>query len=185
MTPRNHTAPTKRRCTHDNYLLTCEQYDELLDATGGRCQMCGIRGDDTERGVLSIDHEGVLGYWAVRGLLCQPCNVRVEWPDLRGTAGDAYLSAPWYRGLLDAAGIDGVSIPEPAEMGTYLTAGNFTYHLTEKGWQQHRRPKWPPLPITWRELCYKRGPHRIKIHGVVTWEWPSPWASGGPRRDCA
>ena len=178
--PRNHRRPLKRQCTHTTYVLTCEQYDDLLDATGNRCQMCGTPGEDTARGVLSIDHEGLLGYWAVRGLLCQPCNVRVEWPDLRGEAGEAYLSRPWYRGVLDAAGIDGTTIPEPTVIGTYLTAGDVTYHLTERGWQSHWRPKMPPAPVTWRQLCYQRGPHRIRVHGVMDWDF---WPSYGRARD--
>jgi hypothetical protein len=160
-----HRRPKNRPCTHATYLLSCDGYDELLDFTGNRCQVCGTGPKSAGDGVLFIDHDGMLGQWAVRGLLCQVCNVRVEWPHLRGPAGDEYLANPWYRRLLDRAGIEGVTIPEPA-LGWYVTAGNILYHRSEGGWQSHRRPKLPPLPITWQKLCYTKGPHNIKVGGL-------------------
>lgn len=49
------------------YGITIEQFEELLDAQGGRCAICG---DGNER--LHVDHCHTTG--RIRGLLCGKCN---------------------------------------------------------------------------------------------------------------
>jgi hypothetical protein len=95
--PRHH-----RTCVHSKYLMTCEQYDALWEAADGRCQIC----EQLERympgktrGQLQIDHEPRLGYWAVRGLLCVACNVRIGSNTIDGPEVDRYLANPWYQTL--------------------------------------------------------------------------------------
>ncbi len=52
------------------YGLTVEQYDEMLEAQGGGCAICGRlpRGDIA----LHVDHDHETG--VIRGLLCFTCN---------------------------------------------------------------------------------------------------------------
>lgn len=54
------------------YQLTCDEMGALLTRSGGVCEICG-------RGMRKpyIDHDHELGKWAVRGLLCPSCNVRL------------------------------------------------------------------------------------------------------------
>lgn len=171
MTDMRHSKPEGRLCTHAAYMLTCDEYEELLNFTGNRCQVCGIPAADTDRGLLSIDHDGMLGQWAVRGLLCQPCNVKIEFPSRQVPEVDAYLAAPWYRVLLDRAGIEGTAIPEPP-VGTYISViGGWIHYRTESGWHTTWGGKRRRMPVTWRALCYKRGPHRIQYGGAWTATW--------------
>lgn len=55
------------------YGLTLEQYKYLLEAQGGRCAICGTT--DNSGVALGVDHDHKTG--AVRGLLCDPCNVGI------------------------------------------------------------------------------------------------------------
>lgn len=87
-TPENtYVHPTKgyrqcRACQHEwskrhfrrvRYGLTLEQYDFLLRAQGGRCAICGTH--DNSGVALGVDHHHETG--AVRGLLCDPCNIAI------------------------------------------------------------------------------------------------------------
>ena len=53
------------------YGISIQEYDELLDAQGGCCKICGT---DTPNGQgrFVIDHNHVSG--EIRGLLCSTCN---------------------------------------------------------------------------------------------------------------
>lgn len=50
------------------YGLEAGQYDQMYAAQGGGCAIC-----TTEHEVLAVDHDHETG--AIRGLLCQTCNV--------------------------------------------------------------------------------------------------------------
>lgn len=80
--------------THRVYHLTCEQYDELREAAGGRCQRCG------QEGRLVIDHDHAGGMAAVRGLVCPACNARLRRVDAMAVArddlDDKYLESAWH-----------------------------------------------------------------------------------------
>lgn len=52
--------------------ITPEQYDEMLEAVGGQCPVCGHRPTDDEHR-LAVDHNHTTG--EIRGLLCKPCNL--------------------------------------------------------------------------------------------------------------
>lgn len=52
------------------YGITLEQYDEMLEAQGGVCRICG--GTNPEGKRLHVDHGHDSGL--VRGLLCNGCN---------------------------------------------------------------------------------------------------------------
>jgi len=50
--------------------ITPEQYNEMLEAQGCKCAVCG--GDCIRYDKLSVDHDHRTG--VVRGLLCHRCN---------------------------------------------------------------------------------------------------------------
>jgi hypothetical protein len=54
------------------YGLTYEQYQEMGDACGWRCQICGTHKDETKDGRFHVDH--CHDTQVVRGLLCGLCN---------------------------------------------------------------------------------------------------------------
>lgn len=58
-----------RRSRIRKYGITPEQYDEMLEAQGNRCAICG----NGNKRVMAIDHCHATG--KVRGLLCDPCNI--------------------------------------------------------------------------------------------------------------
>lgn len=54
------------------YGLTVQDYDDLLEAQGGGCAVCGVeKGHAGNR--LAVDHDHSTG--EVRGLLCDRCNL--------------------------------------------------------------------------------------------------------------
>lgn len=60
-----------------NFGISLEQYNQMLEAQGGLCAVCGKpetarsnRGDRAK--LLSVDHDHATG--AIRGLLCSKCN---------------------------------------------------------------------------------------------------------------
>ena len=53
-----------------NYGLSVERYDEMLDAQGGVCAICGAPPRDDIS--LHVDHDHATG--AIRGLTCFRCN---------------------------------------------------------------------------------------------------------------
>lgn len=85
-------------CTHRQYNITCEQYDDLLSRAGFACQLCRRAADR-----LVIDHDHALGWWAVRGVVCPWCNSHLGRVDGGRTYCDpetaAYLASPpsWRR----------------------------------------------------------------------------------------
>jgi len=54
------------------YGITFEQYQQMVESQGNKCYICGVRAEETPKGVLSIDHCHQTD--AVRGLLCDRCN---------------------------------------------------------------------------------------------------------------
>ena len=66
--------------------LTLEEYDQMLEAQGGGCAICGR--PPNEKISLHVDHDHATG--AVRGLLCFPCNQALaqlqESPDIVASA---------------------------------------------------------------------------------------------------
>lgn len=67
------------RMLWQRYKLTPEQYNEMLEAQGGVCAICGC--EPTVR--LSVDHDhrccagvGSCGQ-CIRGLVCRPCNTAI------------------------------------------------------------------------------------------------------------
>jgi hypothetical protein len=65
-------------CHHRMYGLACVHYEALLARAAGRCELCSIPASAVYRGKLVIDHEGRIGWHAIRGLLCQRCNAHMR-----------------------------------------------------------------------------------------------------------
>lgn len=69
-------AYDRRHHLKSSYGLTPEQYDAMLATQGGRCAGCGGTDPRNKRyGQFVVDHDHATG--AVRGLLCNPCNVAI------------------------------------------------------------------------------------------------------------
>lgn len=95
-TGRRTPEPPHPSCTHKQYLLTCDEYETLRAASRSRCQMCGRPGSR-----LVIDHDHAIGNWAVRGLICDRCNISlgvIEGGKAASTApARRYLASPWHQ----------------------------------------------------------------------------------------
>lgn len=65
-----HERPWLERHLRLTYGITVDQYNEMLDAQGGACAICG----STDHGSKNwhVDHDHETG--AVRGILCHGCN---------------------------------------------------------------------------------------------------------------
>ncbi len=146
-----------RQCrhAHRSYLMTCDEFAGLDDRAEGRCEICRRPAELSPGGGLYIDHQGGRR-WAVRGLLCNPCNTvltdgREPTPEQR-----AYLERAWYRGL------DLSLRTEP--MNVYAVNGrwNMTWRRGRSGWETVLRGgKLTDWPTIWSH----NGPH-LRVVGA-------------------
>lgn len=71
----------------------------MLARAGGKCEICRIPAQEATRGKLFIDHDHNYGVFAIRGLICNRCNLLVrkveqgEKTDIRVTA---YIANAWF-----------------------------------------------------------------------------------------
>ncbi|WP_075001182.1 endonuclease domain-containing protein [Streptomyces qinglanensis] len=88
--------PKHSSCYHVGYSLTCREYDDLLRLSRGRCKICKEAASH-----LCIDHDHKLGTWAVRGLICNACNLALKKVDAgcgeKSPAVARYLANAWHR----------------------------------------------------------------------------------------
>jgi predicted DNA-binding transcriptional regulator AlpA len=113
---------------HARYLLACDQWDTLTTA-GTKCAACGCADAD-----LVVDHDHSLGRWAVRGLVCRPCNNALRTIDRGRTPAPprmaAYLANPWHAAHVTPrpavahppSTFDPNEDPAPALVGAYEVA---------------------------------------------------------------
>jgi hypothetical protein len=149
-------------CHHRVYRLTCRQYDRLLALTAGRCQICGLRDHENFRDRLYLDHVHKLGIWAVRGLLCRPCNARLRspWTDPKTVS---YGENAYYLTLLIEAGFDTIVPAEPAEMTVLVDHSLRPWRREPEGWWPLKaHPSTPIMPVTWPRLVYMFGAHNLR-----------------------
>lgn len=89
-------SQTHPSCYHVGYSLSCVEYDDLRNLANGRCSLCRTTPERFE-----IDHDHGLGQWAVRGLLCGPCNHHLKMVDdgriQPGTQALNYLANAWHK----------------------------------------------------------------------------------------
>ena len=71
-TRREQMRQASRRGQLRRYGLTEERYEEMLNAQGGRCKICGTTDHLEKNRLLCVDHDHCTG--GVRGLLCGHCN---------------------------------------------------------------------------------------------------------------
>ena len=85
--------------SHKRYGLSCREFDQLRQRASGRCEICEPW--VPRFGVLHVDHDHALGLWAVRGLLCANCNIRIEVTQgfVNQPAVRAYLANPFHKTL--------------------------------------------------------------------------------------
>lgn len=100
--------PEGKTCHHFAYHgLTCDEYDALRARANGHCEICGIAEEETRRGSLVIDHCMAQGFHAVRGLLCDSCNIDVmrRYPFCNRWAAEAnrYAANSWHPAARAAA----------------------------------------------------------------------------------
>lgn len=160
------TLPDHEKCaTHKNYSLSCDQYEGLLKASGGRCQVCGFPAAQMPQQKLYIDHDNRRGHWAVRGLLCHRCNtvLGIDRDIARSPELAAYLTDAWYIRMLVGLGLTPDVPPEPP-VGALVKFGHHTSpprRRTAKGWVVES--KWHLGTRTWRDLYHSWGPHRLHV----------------------
>lgn len=65
-----HPEWSRRKHLKRKYGITIEQYDEMFRSQGGVCAVCER---PQQRRRLNVDHNHITG--AVRGLLCDHCNI--------------------------------------------------------------------------------------------------------------
>jgi len=156
-------------CRHTAYLMTCDQFDDLLKRSEQRCEICRRYGTETSHGQLYIDHDATRGMWAARGLLCGRCNSMLMHEKQFVPEVAAYLAAAWWRSMLAELGV--VADPEEPPIGTVVYAGQCCHWKRDrKGWfctcGRHRhRSSWQRR--TWWELLRSFGPHRMRIPNVT------------------
>lgn len=144
---------------HQAYGLNCDEYVEVVEYTGNRCQLCSVPAQAMFHGKLHIDHDGRLGMWAIRGLLCNHCNSLMQEGYAPPQGGDAYLTDPWYRRLLARAGVpDQLAEPEPDAV---VQVRGRRFHKVDDLWRPMQRGLVDSYP--WARLHYRFGPRSIKI----------------------
>lgn len=162
-------TPEHERCSrHRNYALTCDQFDALLERAGGHCELCGADREDSAWGCLHIDHEHQVGRWAVRGLLCDACNLKLQRGRRlpRTPRLERYLANAWYATEIDRLGLS-PDLPDEPALGSIIVVakgGNWTRlsATIEASWgSSHRNSS---TLMSWRQLWYAHGPINTKIH---------------------
>lgn len=149
-------------CHHRVYRLTCRQYERLLVRAGGRCQICGLRDSENFRDRLYLDHVHRIGIWAVRGLLCRPCNARLRSP-WSNPDTISYGENAFYLTLLIEAGFDTI-VPLEPPMETVLVDHSLRPWRSEpEGWWPLKpHPSTEIEPVSWHRLIYMFGAHNLK-----------------------
>jgi hypothetical protein len=156
----SHARPKGRPCSHRRYRLDCAGYDALFEHADGRCQICGITGLETKHGFLVVDHDFLVGEWAVRGLLCSNCNSglprNMDRPEVV-----KFLATPWYQRILDEHGLTAELPPEPP-IGTIVQLPRRVMRRTAECWMRTRGVSRLPYR-SWMDLHYRFGPMNIEI----------------------
>lgn len=168
MTSVSRTLPEHATCaTHEKYLLSCADYEDLLTESRSGCQMCGFPANKMPQKRLYIDHDHDGYVWGVRGLLCIRCNSGLGDPRQPAPAGaDAYLANAWYLRKLAERGIT-LDCPEPP-VGAVIQDYRLIY------WHHSGDDCWKPIygtlsrQRTWDQMYRLCGPLSMRV--VYTWD---------------
>lgn len=155
------TLPDHATCRHKDYRLTCQQYEDMLRAGERRCETCNRASGDAPGGKLVIDHDGTVGDWAVRGLLCQGCNAQIRVDRPVPAWATAYLADPWYMRHLRALGLEAECPPEPGpEVVRIQDFDGRVWWRRRNGWHAgHKKTR----DHTWNDLFRRFGPHNLLL----------------------
>lgn len=151
-----HRKPRTRPCSHRIYQLSCEDYDQLVAEANYCCQLCQVPASETKHGHLVVDHDASLGDWAVRGILCSPCNTVAAVVGTKRPEVQAYLADPWWERTR------GPMMPQDEPpIGSVVSIGprRRRWARGAEGWRPLAR--YQSTRRTWYELNYQFGPHSI------------------------
>lgn len=167
------TLPHHGTCRHEAYRLTCADFEQLLTDCQYSCATCGSTGTETTLGSLVIDHDGMIGNWAVRGMLCTRCNVSIRIDRDDPAWAERYLADPWWKRMLARRDLD--LLPEEPG-GQYINRdGGWTYgaavrdfdghiwHRSGDVWSRRHGGKrgGATEAVSWRQLVRLYGPHTL------------------------
>lgn len=149
-----------KACGHRRYRLTCDSMDELLERSGGRCEICRISGVESTHRMLYIDHDDTHGDWAVRGLLCGTCNTKLEHENRFSSAADRYLKNSWFRRKAEALGVDVDDFPEPTDGTAFRDCHGRCWYRPEGGalWRAGAGAPGRVADKKWSRLLWLYGP---------------------------
>jgi hypothetical protein len=155
------TLPDHARCDrHRYYKLSCDQYESLLARSGQLCEIC--QRPPAKQAKLLIDHGGSL--WAVRGLLCNPCNTRLQHDNAWCPAAKKYLANAWWVQECVKLGYAGDWRP-PTEppVGSAIRNqwGIIWVHCEPERWHAPNQDGhgWPQH--CWKQIHSSYGPHNL------------------------
>lgn len=155
------TLPEHASCkNHDRYWLTCEQYEGLIEASGNRCQICGVAASSCiPHRKLFIDHDQGYGIWAVRGLLCPQCNANCRWDKPDPEWALDYLCDPWFERAFAEMGVPIEPQPEPP-IGSVFQSPKRTRWVREERWWQNQ--SFIRSYRDWRGMCRDFSPVHLQ-----------------------
>ena len=166
------TLPEHATCaTHEHYLLSCADYEELLTESRGGCQICGFPAGQMPQKRLYIDHGRYI--WCVRGLLCIRCNSGLDDPRQEPPEGSGqYLADAWYIRKLAERGL-AMDAPEP-HVGAVVQdyRGVFWHHSGTDQWTSVLASI--TRKRTWEQMYRLCGALGMKV--IYTWDGKDHWA---------
>lgn len=153
------TLPDHDRCSvHRHYKLSCGQYELLISRAGHCCEICRRRHPHRK---LFIDHCGPL--WAVRGLLCNGCNSRLEDDKRFSQAAADYLDNAWWMQQCAAIGVpaDRRDAQPPVGSSVRNQWGVVYIHTRQDSWFAPMQPGRGHASPFWGTLCSAYGPQNL------------------------
>lgn len=120
--------------------------------------------------MLVIDHDGTVGDWAVRGMLCTPCNVAIRIDREDPDWAVKYLANPWWKRMLAERGLD-LLPPEPTDYSINRDSGSVSspavidfdgriWHRSDDVWDCGTGKT--AKPLSWAQLVRAQGPHTLR-----------------------
>lgn len=155
----NRTLPAHANCSHKRYWLTCEQYENLIDACGNCCQTCRKPAAECRPyRKLYIDHHQHYGVWAVRGLLCPPCNSKLVSYIPDPPWAQEYLSNPWFKRAFAELGLSIEPGTEPPPGSRFRSPKGTLWVREEDCWQNQ---SFILSKRDWRGMCMDFSPAHL------------------------
>lgn len=152
--------PGHENCRHKDYMLSCHNYEVLLQRANGHCELCGMLGMYNQWRKLHIDHDNMVGQWGVRGLLCYLCNTHMFNPKVVDPDRlSRFLAAPFYLDVLKAYGAPLYMDEPPIKSEVTVTNGR-TWTRGKRGWMADTYGR-AAGTRSWHYLHRRYGPHLL------------------------